>query len=166
MSMCEHSLRELPGPHIILTEAWEAQHLGSPWLMLSLKWSQHYTINRCPPSRAYLGHKQRATTMCSFAGFSATTRLLVGGQFTPWLWTWKMEISSESWNLAEFWPSLGICFSLWLNWFISSYCWGMQVGKHLRLWCTAVHPILLVAAKQNLAFTCPSKGGAAMLASW
>lgn len=81
---------EFQSPHIVLPDAWEAQCGDSPWLMFSLNWSQHYKINRFPPSRASLGHNPGATTIYGSAGFSETTGLLVGGQFAPLFWTWKI----------------------------------------------------------------------------
>lgn len=74
---------EYQWPHIVLTDAWEAQCGDSPWLMFSLNWWQHSTINRLPPSRGYLWHNAGATTMYSPAGFLATTGFLVGSRFAP-----------------------------------------------------------------------------------
>lgn len=157
MNPWQHSLRGVLGTRVVLPEPWESQWGDSPWLMVSLNWPQHNTVNWLPPSRGQVGHNQGVNTIYTFSVFSATTGFLLGGQFAPLFWTCEIKLSSESWILANF----GSLFLVLAEQVYLSLLLRNAIKETLM---SLMHT--MPAAKQSLALTCPSKGEAQMLAPW
>lgn len=95
-------------------------------------WTDHDTVNWLPPSRGHAGQTKGLTPFIVSLAFQ---------QQQGFFWEVSLCLSSEpvrsNFHLNhEFWPSLGVCFLFCLNRFISPFCWGILLKKHLCLWCT------------------------------